>query len=123
MGVENNECVIATTWSEKDMDKIKAWVETLNDEQRQLFVFVPALVNHKETMFMAPDGSKKGWDIADATEILRDRVITKLMEFNYEDGSSPFDFIEVGYGEYGQTVLRGNCSNRFNDLDYAGQRN
>ena len=119
MSVENNECVIATTWDDEAVDMIRQWVNTLNFNYQKLFAFLPSLVNGKQTIILAPDGSKKGWDVAKEGDLLRNLFIIKLEDFNYEDGSNPFDFIEVGYGEYGQKVLRGNCSNCYSDDDYA----
>lgn len=119
MGVENNECVVATTWNHDAMAKVKEWVSTLNHCERSLFAFVPSIVNGKETLFLAPDGSKKGWGTARQGEALRDKLITLLDSFNYEDGSNPFDYVEVGYGEFGQKVLRGNCENMYSDEPYA----
>ena len=119
MGVENNECVIATTWDKKSMDNIKGWVTILRDEWQELFVFVPGLVNSKETVFLAPCGSKKDWEEDKDIEGLRNLFIERLASFNYEDGSNPFDWVEVGYGEFGQKVLRGNCTNCYDDRDYA----
>ena len=73
------------------------------------------LKNNKQTIIMAPDGSKKGWDVAIEGERIRDMFIKKLESFDYEDGSNPFDFVEVSYGEYGQKVLRGNCDNMYDE--------
>ena len=119
MGVENNECVVATTWSDEAMQKVKDWVSGLDEESQSLFAFVPSLINDKKTLFMAPDGSKKGWDIAKHGKALRNQLIKLLVSFDYEDGSNPFDWVEVGYGEFGQTILRGNCRNRYGDEPYA----
>lgn len=120
MGVENNECVIATTWDNKAMDKVKQWVAKINSESWQsLFVFVPGIVNDKETVILAPCGSKKGWEEDKEIEYLRNSFIEYLETFNYEDGSNPFDYVEVGYGSFGQKVLRGNCTNRYDDREYA----
>ncbi len=119
MGVENNECVIATTWNNEAMLKVKSWVKDLSKSDRSLFTFIPTLTNAKETLFMAPDGSKKGWPQARHGEGLRERLIELLKTFDYEDGSNPFDWVEVGYGEYGQKVLRGNCKNMYSDAPYA----
>ena len=112
MGVENNECIIATTNYDEAILKIKDWIKTLDEDQQPLFAFLPSIVNNKTTLFLAPDGSKKGWDEAERGDILRDKLIDILKTFN-------FDWVEVGYGEYGQTVLRGNCVNRFNGREYA----
>jgi len=119
MGVENNECVIATTWNNDAMNVIKEWVLTLNEQDQSLFAFVPSLINAKETLFLAPNGSKKGWEQDKIGEVLRKRLIARLISFNHEDGSNPFDWVEVGYGEYGQTVLQGNCRNMYSDEPYA----
>lgn len=119
MGVENNECVVATTWNDEAVEKIKAWVMTLNEREQSLFAFVPALINGKTTILLAPDGSKKGWETAKQGEALRNELIEQFAIFGYDDGSNPFDWVEVGYGEYGQKVLRGNNVNCYSDDEYA----
>ena len=119
MGVENNECVIATTSDNNAMIKIQDWVKTLNETQQSLFALLPSIVNNKKTIVLAPDGSKKGWEEAKQGDALRERLIYLLKTFDYEDGSNPFDWVEIGYGEFGQKVLRGNCKNRYGDEEYA----
>ena len=119
MGVENNECVVATTWNLDAMNEIKERVMTLSEQEQSLFAFLSSIVNSKETLFLGPTGSKKGWSQDKQGEALRDKLITWLNEFEYEDGSSPFEWIEVGYGEFGQKVLRGNCKNMYGDEPYA----
>ena len=119
MGVENNECVVATTWNRDAMKKVMDWIDTLPEAEQSLFAFSRSLVNTKETVFMGPDGSKKGWPHAEQGEALRNQLIELLESFNHEDGSNPFDWVEVGYGEFGQKVLRGNCTNMYGDEPYA----
>ncbi len=114
MGVENNECVIALTWNKAAIESVKNWVKTLSEEKQSLFAFVPALTNGKETVFLAPDGSKKGWATANSIAELRVDFI-KLIEL-LED----FQWVEVGFGEFGQKVLQGNNSNCYSDAEYAG---
>lgn len=118
MGVENNECVIATTWSDERVADVRKWIATIGG-YGQLFVFVSSLVNGKTTILMAPDGSKKGWGIAGECEQLREKFVALLESFNNVDGSNPFDWVEVGYGEFGQKVLRGNNMNCYNEKPYA----
>ena len=49
MGVENNECVIATTWSDVCLAEFDKWLETdILPDFRNLFATVPALVNGKK---------------------------------------------------------------------------
>jgi len=119
MGVENNECVIATTTDTRAMQKIKDWVMTLSTNEQSLFAFLPGLINSKQTVVMGPDGSKKGWDTSKRGEVLRDQLVAIFVKQDYEDGSNPFYWIEVGYGEFGQKVLRGNGVNMYGDEPYA----
>ena len=119
MGVENNKVVIATTRDDKYVEKIKEWISGLNSGMDELFIFIPGLVNGKTTIVLGPDGSKKCWELSDIGESLRGTFIALLMSFDYEDGSNPFDWVEVGYGEFGQKILRGNCQNSHDDNDYT----
>lgn len=118
MGAENNEVVIATTWNLEAIEEIKEWINGFHNVHKSLFVIVPSLVNSKQTIILAPDGSKKGWPTAEAGKNMRNQFILKLETFNYEDGSNPFKYVEVGYGDFGQKVLRGNCKNMYSDDEY-----
>lgn len=119
MGVENNNAVLATTWNESEVERIKEWIETLPTEWAALFAIVPAIVNFKTTIVMCPDGSKEYWDISNTGNDIRKQFIAELVKADYEDGSSPWDWIEVGYGEFGQKVLFGNNQNCYSDEEYA----
>ena len=112
MGVENNECVIATTWDQKHARAMKLWIDLCDEKLRDLFAFVPSLVNHKTTIFLAPCGSKKGWEDDKVATRLRNEFIKQLQIFD------SFEWVEVGYGEFGQKVLRGNCTNMYSDKEY-----
>ena len=120
MGVENNEYIIATTWNKKAVKAVMEWVGTINEEFQCLFTVIPSVANGVQTIVMGPDGSKKGWDVSNIGNNIRDQFIDQLKTFNYEDGSNPFDWVEVGYGEFGQKVLRGNCKNCCGDEEYCG---
>jgi len=119
MGVENNEIVIATTWDKAVVNDINRWILGLDEDCQSLFAEIPGLVNGKITIVLAPCGSKKGWPEDKAAQELRKSFIAKLKTYDYSDGSSPFDWVEVGYGEFGQKVLQGNCANRYDDREYA----
>lgn len=118
MSVINHECIIATTWSSEVIDKVSGWISTLPEDQQKLFTIIPSIHNGLQTIILGPDGSNKGWGKAMEGEILRNHFIDKLKEFDYDDGSNPFYYVEVGYGEFGQKVLRGNCVNRYDKLEY-----
>lgn len=120
MGVENNNAILATTWSDEKATAFQSWIDTdLSDTERELIVRAGSWVNGKHSFAVMPDGSKEGWDESDAGDALRERIITRLGEDNYEDDSSPWEWVEVGFGEFGQKVLRGNCRNRYSAAEYA----
>ena len=118
MGIENNNAVLATTWDEKDVCLITRWIETLPEDMARLFAVVPAISNGKITVVMCPDGSKEGWDVSNRGDIVREQFIKQLTKGTYDDGSSSWEWIEVGYGEYGQKVLRGNNENLYSEHEY-----
>ena len=118
MGTKNHNAILATTWNEEEVARIIKWVESLKSDDSYLFLFGPATINHQITVIMVPDGSKEGWAESDAGDVLRKNFIAEIEKGNYEDNSSPWDWIEVGYGEYGQKILNGNCKNCYSDKDY-----
>jgi len=109
MGIINHNAVLATTWSEEHYKSISIWISERSVNEQMLFLFGNNFVNGARTIVLIPDGSKEGWVESDKGDALRRSFIERLEEDKYEDGSSPWDWIEVGYGEYGQKVLRGNC--------------
>lgn len=114
MGVENNNAVLATTWNDECVQDISNWIGTLPEELQGLFAVVPAISNGKTTVVCCPDGSKENWDVSNRCDELRQEFINQL-----EKNTESWEWIEVGYGEYGQKVLRGNNSNLYNDKEYA----
>jgi hypothetical protein len=119
MGVMNHNAVIVTTWSDDRANKLQTWIDEQSDRDRELIVRAGSWVNGHHSFAVLPDGSKEGWTDSDEGDALRDRFIERLSQDDYDDGSSPWDWVEVGFGEYGQKVLRGNCRNCYNDAEYA----
>lgn len=113
MGVENNECIVATTWSDDIISQVSSWIKDLPPEHQQLFVNIPSLVNGKTTIVLGTSGSKKGWELDQTWQKLKDAFVEKLQCFDHGDGSNPFDWVEVSYGEFGQKILQGNCTNKY----------
>lgn len=46
-----------------------------------------------------PDGSKEGWEESNTGDLQRKQLKQWLQAQKYEDGSSPFDWAEVQYGD------------------------
>lgn len=119
MGIINHNAVIATTQINNKYVELQNWV--INDctpEQQKMFLFGPMTINGTQTVTLVPDGSKEGWSESEIGDALRQSLIDRLEQDKYDDGSSPWKWIEVGYGEYGQKVLRGNNRNLYSHVDY-----
>ncbi len=111
MGVINHNCVIATTWNEGAIAEIREWVNSLDESYQSIFAFTGSLANNESTVVMTPDCSKEGWDTSDKGDALRAELIRRIEQFDYEDGSNPFSWVEVSFGEYGQCITQGNNKN------------
>lgn len=107
MGVINHNAVIATTWSDKEFNRVGEWIGNLTREQRALFV-----TNKNQfgdvTIVMTPDGSKEGWEDSNECDKIREEFTTLLESRACEDGSNAWKYVEVSFGEYGQSIVKGN---------------
>ena len=119
MGVMNHNAVLASTWSDEHANGVKEWIAGRSEVERDLFLFGGKKVNNEQTIVLVPDGSKEGWQESENGDALRQAFIERLEQDDYEDGSSPWSWVEVGYGEFGQKVLRGNNRNCYTDEDYS----
>jgi hypothetical protein len=108
MGLMRHHAIIATTWSGKNYMGLLAWIGTLGEEERSLFAMNGSLINGYQSVTMVPDGSKEGWDTSRQGDDLRNRFISRLEEDRYEDDSSPWDWVEVSFGELGPRISRSN---------------
>jgi hypothetical protein len=68
---------------------------------------------------LIPDGSKEGWAESTQGDETRAKFIERLQLDRYDDGSSSWDWIEVGFGEYGAKILKTNCQNQYSSAEYA----
>ena len=119
MRIINHNCIIATTCNQKCVSRIWEWVNTLPHNGHLLFVQSPkTIVNGYHTTIMIPDGSKEAWPESDQGDDFRKQFIERLELDNYDDESSPWAYVEVGFGVYGQKMLQGNCSNEYDDKEY-----
>lgn len=56
-------------------------------------------VNDCRSFFIAPDGSKEGWNESDKGEEARHKFINWLAAQTYQDGGNPFRWVLVQYGD------------------------
>ena len=60
---------------------------------------VDSLINNFCTFFIAPDGSKEGYESSEDGDIIRKYVIELLKKQKDADGEDLFRFVEVFYGD------------------------
>lgn len=120
VGTVNHNAVVATTWDKVRFSAVQEWVAALEVRSvatgadfRTLFAFAPSVANGCNTVVLAPDGSKEGWPDSEDGDRLREAFIRRLEEDAYSDGSSSWKWIEVSFGEFGQSIVRGNNKNVF----------
>ena len=104
MGYIAHDAVIVTVSDYvygREMDprpKLEAFRASLPEEWRPLIIGpVPSLTNGYDTYVFLPDGSKEGWDTSDQGDKYREEFLA-IFSPRYDDGSSPFDWVELTYG-------------------------
>lgn len=98
MGTVIHRAVVVTTWAENYANMAREKAVAIFGPER-VSPLIPSEVNGYLTVFIASSGSKLGWDTDD---IHQKRIIdyrAALRKHDYDDGSSPFDFVCVEYGE------------------------
>lgn len=116
MGNINHNVILATTCIEEVATRM---------EQYLTHVSVPCIkdktwLNGYRTFVIMPDGGQEDNPPSAGMDGFRNRFIERLREDDYTDGSgSPWVWVEVGYGDYGQKLLRGNNENVAGEKGYA----
>lgn len=108
MGIINHNCIIATTWDDPSILELDKLAKAANIGP--LVITEPNQFGDR-TVILPPDGSKEGWPDSEKGDEMRDAFVELIKTFNYEDGSNPFRWVEISYGEYGQKIARGNNRN------------
>lgn len=131
MSTVNHNALLATGWQDDDRAALATFIDRRcaeadgattenNSPWRSLFTFTDSIINRTWTLVMAPDGSNEYWDTSDIGDQLRGEVIGLIRAINEHHGGDYITYVEIGYGEFGQAVLRGNNSNHYDDRVYAG---
>lgn len=124
MGTTNHNAVIATTSSNTHIADLKVWIETMGVHEKPKFIFGNVEMNAYQTVVLVPDGSNENWDDSEHGDDLRQVFIDYLESKKFEDDSNCWVWVEVGFGDFGQKVLRGNNKNKYSDdeyCDYSGE--
>jgi hypothetical protein len=100
MGYMRHHAIVVTSWSGAD-------VESAFVEAKRLFAGTNAEVspptpegsNGYRSFFVAPDGSKEGWEESDQGNQRRSQFVAWMRTKVYEDGSGPLAWVEVQFGD------------------------
>ncbi len=60
---------------------------------------VQSLINNYFTFFIAPDGSKEGYDLSEDGDRVRQKVVELLESYQTTDGTFPVSYAELFYGD------------------------
>jgi len=103
MGYIRHHGIIVTAYDE---DRIKAAHRKAQDIGLDVTEIADSPVNGYRTFCVVPDGSKEGWTESKQGNQRRDAFAEWLEDQIFEDGSSPYDWAEVQYGdEMGENEL------------------
>ena len=96
MGYMRHHAIIVTA----DTDRIRpAFNRAVSLFGGLVSALVPAAVNDYRTFIVAPDGSKEGWDVSDDHDRKRHAFIDWINGQRWADGSTPYKWAEVQYGD------------------------
>lgn len=110
MGYIRHHAIIVTSYSEKLITEVhgeakKAFNNAYEDRsfiespEELVSPIVESITNGYYSFFIAPDGSKEGWEESDYGDMARKRVIDFIDSLAYEDGSNSVSYAELFYGD------------------------
>ena len=78
-------------------------IKTAHKKAKTIFPYVSPLspegLNHYQSFFIPPDGSKEGWTEADRGNENREKFIQWLKSIRFDDGSSLVSWVEVQFAD------------------------
>jgi hypothetical protein len=109
MGYIRHHAIVVTSYAsfgsslEDAHEKAKEIFNTMNhyNDSRNNVVseIVVSPVNGYASFFIAPDGSKEGWEESQDGDTKRELFIRWINEQAYEDGSNSISYAELFYGD------------------------
>jgi hypothetical protein len=106
MGYIKHNAIIVTGWQEDKVlearnKAIEIFEEYFGEEpelkpygSRLIGEIIPSLTNGQSSFFIAPDGSKEGWETSQNGDMARE----KFCEWLYSEQDNYCDYIEVRFG-------------------------
>lgn len=108
MGIIAHHAIVVTALTKNDIKKAQKKAE-------RIFGFKPEIqgpvINGYMSFFIGPDGSKEGWDASEEGNDRREGFVEWLNKQDYEDDSSPYEWVEIMYsGDLDTTkIVDSNC--------------
>jgi hypothetical protein len=96
MGYMRHHAILVTSWDEESIRRAHQAAEATGATVTGI---VDSPMNGYGTFLVAPDGSKEDWPDSDQGDRAREELVRWLQAQAYEDGSTPFDWAEVQYGD------------------------
>lgn len=96
MGYICHHAIIVTTW---DRIYIQSAHVAALAAGLDVSPILPSRVNSWHTFLIPPDGSNEGWEESDRGDNDRAKFIEWLNQQRFEDGSTPYQWAEIQYGD------------------------
>ncbi len=94
MGIMAHHAIVITCYNEERIEQAVTQAKILFGGA---FHITPSQFGYY-SILIAPDGSKEGWEDSDIGDCNRLAFVSWLREQVFEDGSSPFAWVEVRFG-------------------------
>lgn len=98
MGYNREHTIVVSAYYGDGLDRAHARATELFGSER-VSPILGKFVNGLRAFFVAPDGSKEGWNESDTNDNARAAFRDFLRGLRYEDRSSPVQWVEVQYGD------------------------
>ncbi len=107
MGVIVHNAIVVTGWQDAEMKEARAKaVEifneafkgyTINAGEELVGLLMEGVVNGYSSFFIAPDGSKEGWEASDNGDRAR-KEFTKWLDDKRKNNDYYLDYVEIEFG-------------------------
>ena len=107
MGYIRHHAIVVTSWDKKLVEKARRKAMRIFNVKspygnipKLVSTIITSPVNGYYSIFIAPDGSKEGWEESDNGDVNRDNFINWINEQAYEeDNSNSLSYAELFYGD------------------------
>jgi hypothetical protein len=99
MGYMRHHAIIVTAFDEQNAQRALDEARETFEGITEVTLIVKSGVNAFLSFLVPPDGSSDGWSESGTGDEARDAFVGWLNGQAYEDGSSPYSWVEVQYGD------------------------